>query len=288
VIPGPAAHDEISRIRISGTILLDAAAEISDEFEVERLRQAAGDLALCVGEVSAVGLKPVGPNMRAAFRVDQLDVHPNMIAASPYAAFQHIADAEFAADLLHVDRFTLIGKGGAAGDHKASGNAREIGRQVVRDPIGEIFLIRIIRQVLKRQHDDRQPRRGWGCPRNTRFLAHLADEPNAFARHGPDQALRPAIVADRLAHCGDPAGQRRFRHDAAAPHRLKQIVLGDHAVTVLHQVDQEIEDLRLERCRRAAAPQFPAVGVEGMITKAELQTRIPPAESRVLGKSREI
>jgi hypothetical protein len=56
VIPGPAAHNEISRIRISGTFLLDAAADISDELEVERLGQTASDLALCFGEVSAVGL----------------------------------------------------------------------------------------------------------------------------------------------------------------------------------------------------------------------------------------
>ena len=57
MIPGPAAHDEISRIRISGMFLLDAAAEISDELEVERLRQTAGDLALRFGEVSAVGVE---------------------------------------------------------------------------------------------------------------------------------------------------------------------------------------------------------------------------------------
>jgi hypothetical protein len=48
-------------------------------------------------------VEPVGPEMRAACRVDQLrgDAHP--VSAFAHRAFQDIADAELAADLLHID-----------------------------------------------------------------------------------------------------------------------------------------------------------------------------------------
>jgi len=45
--------------------------------------------------------------MRTAIRVAQLQIHPHLVASSPHAAFEDLADPELAADLLHVDRFTL-------------------------------------------------------------------------------------------------------------------------------------------------------------------------------------
>ena len=154
MVQSPAAHDEILRIGIDRLFPLDAAADVPDEFEVERLSEAAGDLALRVRKISAVGLEPVGPNMRTTFGVDQLNIHPNLIASPPYAAFEDIPNAEFAADLLHVDGLTPVGEGRVAGNHKASRYPREICSQIVGDAIGEIFLVWITRQVGKGQDDD--------------------------------------------------------------------------------------------------------------------------------------
>ena len=84
---------------------------------------------------------------------------------------------------------------------------------------------------------------------------HVADKAQALARDGADQPLLVAVVADRLADGIDPAGQRRFRDDAAAPDRRDQVVLADDAVAVLDQADQQVEHLRLHgaRARRRAA-----------------------------------
>ena len=49
--------------------------------------------------------------------------------------------------------------------------------------------------------------------------------------------------------------------------RGNEIVLADDAVAVLHQVDQEVEDLRLHGNSFGAAAQLPAVGVKPMIGK---------------------
>src|SRR5258708_38166019 len=86
--------------------------------------------------------------------------------------------------------------------------------------------------------------------------AHSTDEAEALARDGADQLLLLAAVADRLARGVDAAGQRRIRHDPAAPDRRDEIILADDALAILHQVDQEIEHLRLDRDPRAAPVQL--------------------------------
>ena len=79
----------------------------------------------------------------------------------------------------------------------------------------------------------------------------LADEAESLAGDGPDQALLVAAVADRLAHRIDVAGQGRLRDDPPAPHRRQQIVLADDVLAVLHEMEQQVEDLRPDRNRLA-------------------------------------
>jgi len=92
--------------------------------------------------------------MRTAFGVDQLNIHPNLVVSPPHAAFEDIPNAEFAADLLHVDGIAPIGERRVAGDHKAPRYSREIRSQIVGDSICEVFLVWIIRQIGKGQYDD--------------------------------------------------------------------------------------------------------------------------------------
>ena len=50
--------------------------------------------------------------------IDQLGADADLAARSSDAAFEHVAHAQFAPDLLDVDRFALVGKTGIAGDHE--------------------------------------------------------------------------------------------------------------------------------------------------------------------------
>ena len=52
-ILGPPTHDEIARIGIYRPFLLDPAAYVAQEFDIERLRETPGDFGLCLGEVLA-------------------------------------------------------------------------------------------------------------------------------------------------------------------------------------------------------------------------------------------
>ena len=105
--------------------------------------------------------------------------------------------------------------------------------------------------------------------------AYISDEAKTLARDGADHGLVLAAVADRRSRGVDAAGQRRFRDDAAVPDALDQIVLGDDAVAVLYQVDQQIEHLRLDGDRLTATGQFTQAGVEDVVGKLELHNRIP-------------
>src|SRR5262249_35019444 len=104
--------------------------------------------------------------------------------------------------------------------------------------------------------------------------AHNTDEAKALARDGANQFLVPAAVADRLSRGVDAAGQGRIRNDTAAPDRGDQIVLADDAVAVLHQINQQVEHLRLDGDGIGAAAQFAAVDVKHMISKVKLHGQV--------------
>jgi len=98
-------------------------------------------------------------------------------------------------------------------------------------------------------------------------LVYRADEANTLARDGPDQPLLIATVAD------DTAVERRIRNDPAAPDRSDKIVLTNHAVAVLDEIQQQVEHLRLKRDELGAPPKLPAIRIEYLVFKAKLHVR---------------
>jgi len=57
--------------------------------------------------------------------------------------FKYIAHAQFAPDLLHVDRLALVGEARIAGDHEQPADAGERSDDLLDDAVGEIFLLRV-------------------------------------------------------------------------------------------------------------------------------------------------
>jgi hypothetical protein len=68
-----------------------------------------------------------------------------------------------------------------------------------------------------------------------------------MAMYGPDQPLGLTVVADRLAGLLDPAGDRGFADEPAAPHVVHQLFFWHHSVPVVHEVGEHLEHLRLDR-----------------------------------------
>src|SRR4029453_4221493 len=118
------------------------------------------------------------------------------------------------------------------------------------------------------------------CRRLRRFggfilcrLLYCADEANSLARDGPNQPLLIATVADRFAGGIDTAVKSRVRHDSAAPNRSDKIVLANHAITVLDEIQQQVEHLRLKRDELRSPPKLPAIRIEYLVFKAKLHLR---------------
>ena len=106
-------------------------------------------------------------------------------------------------------------------------------------------------------------------------LADLADETDALARQCLDQSLLVAGIADRAASRVDPVEQRGFRNTAPVSDRGQQFVLADHTATVLDQVNDEIEDLGLDRHAFTGADQFAALRIKALVFKQKSHSTIP-------------
>ena len=82
----------------------------------------------------------------------------------------------------------------------------------------------------------------------------VADETKSALVHRANESLIVAIVAERTPRGADAGAQRCFRHNAALPNRIEQLVLADDPVAVTNEVNEQIEHLRLDMKDRAGAP----------------------------------
>ncbi len=98
-------------------------------------------------------------------------------------------------------------------------------------------------------------------------LLHAANKAHAFAWDGAHEFLLPAAVTNCFAHRIDPAVESRIRNNTTAPNRCDEITLADDAIAVLDEIDQQIEDLGLDRDDRTGRTQFAALAIEREILK---------------------
>src|SRR4030095_5991651 len=57
------------------------------------------------------------------------------------------------------------------------------------------------------------------------------------------------------------------------PNRSDKVVFANHAVTVLDEIQQQVEHLRLKRDELRAPPKLPAIRIEYLVFKAKLHVR---------------
>jgi hypothetical protein len=79
-------------------------------------RHRLGDVVLQRKNVSEIAVVPLGPDMIAGLGLDQLRGDADAICGPSHAAFEDIAHAELAPDLLHVYRSALVREGGVTRD----------------------------------------------------------------------------------------------------------------------------------------------------------------------------
>src|SRR3546814_12072478 len=97
---------------------------------------------------------------------------------------------------------------------------------------------------MGRRVPDRGSRTIWGSASGRRPLfPDVADEAEPLAGDCPDQPLILAAVADGLAGRVYVTGQCRFRDDAPLPYDVQEVVFADDVLPILHEIEQQVEDL---------------------------------------------
>jgi hypothetical protein len=82
--------------------------------------------------------------------------------------------------------------------------------------------------------------------------------------------------------CVPTSTVHRGNPNEAAPHGRNEIIFADHAVAVLNQVDQKVENLRLKGYRRASRAQFPALAVERKIIEQKQHVAPPQSQLQII------
>src|SRR6185503_12496796 len=103
-----------------------------------------------------------------------------------------------------------------------------------------------------------------------------ADKAEAALVDGADQPLCLAVIADDLTDRLDPARESRLRYDAAMPDRFEDVIAADDAIAVLHEVDEQGENLRLDRQHRLAVAQLLRADIELEAVKTIKHGRLAP------------
>jgi hypothetical protein len=73
----------------------------------------------------------------------------------------------------------------------------------------------------------------------------------------------------------DTTDQGRFGDNPAPPYGMQKIVLADNTLAILHQMDEQVEDLRPRRDDLGRPGELPAIRVEHAISKYELHFDAP-------------
>ena len=106
--------------------------------------EAGDDLILHFEEIGQRLVEAFGPEMLAAFRVDELDIDAHAAGVALDRPFEHIADPKLLADFPSVDVLAFEREGGIAGDNEGAAEARQVGGQVLCKSVGEIVLARVV------------------------------------------------------------------------------------------------------------------------------------------------
>jgi hypothetical protein len=89
--------------------------------------------------------------MVARLGLDQLPGHTDTLAQLADAAFQYVAHAELAGDLLGIHRLALVGERGVAGDNEESAVAGQRRDDVFDNAVDEVILLRIAAEIYEGQ-----------------------------------------------------------------------------------------------------------------------------------------
>jgi hypothetical protein len=123
---------------------------------------------------------------------DQLRGDPHTTAGLAHRAFEDIAHAELAPDLLHIDRLALVGEARIPGDDEEPADARERGDDLLDHAVDEIFLLWITTHIREGQYRDR--RLVGECQRGAGHCGRIARRADTVDMHRAGDVLELLVA----------------------------------------------------------------------------------------------
>ena len=111
--------------------------------------------------------------MLAGLRVNKLSCDSKLVAVLAYAAFDHVADAQFFSDLPDIESLVLVGEGGTAGDHHQVRESRERRDDVFSHPVAQIAKVLVGAQIIERKDGDGGNSSGYFMRRRSLLASNL-------------------------------------------------------------------------------------------------------------------
>ena len=163
--------------QFSGPLALGALVRRRLDPAAQRRHDVRRHLVLDRENVLELAVVALGPDMRFGLAVDELDGDAHAVGGLAHASFHDVVDAEFLGDAARRHRLALVREDGVARDDQEVAKARQLGDDVLGQPVGEELLLRIAAHIDEGQHGDRgDARRGFASARSRRLRAGASIE----------------------------------------------------------------------------------------------------------------
>ena len=109
-------QDEIIGVETIRPFAFDTLDLSQTQLRLDRADDGQSDFVLKGENVVGLAVIALSPDMRSRCGINKLPSDAHAFRRFAYAAFEHIAHAKLAPNLLHIDRPTLVGEGRIARD----------------------------------------------------------------------------------------------------------------------------------------------------------------------------
>ena len=113
-----------------------------EQLRLERADHLRGDAVEQREQALELEVEAPGPDVPAAGRLDELDVHAHPLVLAVDAALDEIVGAELGADPAQVGRALAQSEDAVARDHREPAEAAEAGDDLLDDPVGDQVVLR--------------------------------------------------------------------------------------------------------------------------------------------------
>ena len=156
------AREQVVQVGIAVVRRCGARRHLAQHRHLERADHGVGDIVLYLEDIIELAVVGLRPHPGVIVYVDEFGGDAQLLAGLAHAPLKHVRHVEGLADLRERRLLALeIERGGARRHPQARHLAQKVD-ELLRQTVGEILLVLLLRQVLERQHGNGLLRRRAG------------------------------------------------------------------------------------------------------------------------------